>query len=136
KAMYPADALDAVQWDKLGYGAFGMLAEDGMHPDQVAEIFGYRSGDAMVREILAAPPMREAVEALTDLRMLEQYGDLTSPDAIAKAADEAIHNDVRTRFLATELAGLQKAMGSARMLERMAKDAAAAMVEKLPAGKI
>lgn len=136
KAMYPAGALDAVQWEKLGYGAFGMLAEDGMHPDQVAEIFGYRSGDAMVREILEAPPMREAVEALTDLRMLEQYGDLTSPDAIAKAADEAIHNDVRTRFLATELAGLQKAMGSARMLERMAKDAAAAMVEKLPAGKI
>lgn len=136
KAMYPAGALDAVQWEKLGYGAFGMLAEDGMHPDQVAELFGYRSGDAMVREILEAPPMREAVEALTDLRMLEQYGDLTSPDAIAKAADEAIHNDVRTRFLATELAGLQKAMGSARMLERMAKDAAAAMVEKLPAGKI
>lgn len=136
KAMYPAGALDAVQWDKLGYGAYGMLAEDGMHPDQVAELFGYRSGDAMVREILEAPPMREAVEALTDLRMLEQYGDLTSPDAIAKAADEAIHNDVRTRFLATELAGLQKAMGSARMLERMAKDAAAAMVEKLPAGKI
>ena len=42
-------ALDAVQWEKLGYGAFGMLAEDGMHPDQVAELFGYRSGDAMVR---------------------------------------------------------------------------------------
>jgi hypothetical protein len=136
KALYPAAGLSPVKWDKLGYGAYGMLAEDGMHPDQVAEIFGFPSGDAMVRQILDAPPMREAVEALTDLRMLEQYGDLTSAEAIGRAADDAIHNDVRLRFLATELAGLQKALGSARTLTQMAKDYAAQLIDKTPVGKI
>ncbi|MDO9597266.1 MAG: hypothetical protein Q7J47_06050 [Azoarcus sp.] len=136
KAMYPGGELAAVNWNALGYGKFGMLADDGMHPDQVAEIFGYRSGDAMVRDLLEAPPLREAVEAVTDVRMLERFGDMTSAESIARAADEAIHNDVRLRFLSTELAGLQKAMGSAQMLTQMAKDYAARLIDRAPAGKL
>ncbi|MDT3669530.1 MAG: hypothetical protein ROZ37_04245 [Aromatoleum sp.] len=136
KAMYPEGALASVEWEKLGYGKYGALAEEGMHPDQAAEIFGFSSGDAMVRELLQAEPFAQAVEALTDLRMLERYGDLTSPEAIGRAADEAIHNDVRTRFLATELAGLQKAVGSARLIERMAKEHAAGLIAQTVVGKL
>ena len=66
--------------------------------------------------------------------MLERHGDLTTPEAIARAADEAIHNDVRERFLATELAGLQKAVGGAQVLAKMAKDYAARMIENQKAG--
>lgn len=136
KAMYPEGALGAVQYDKLGYGKYGMLAEVGLHPDQAAEIFGFPSGDAMVRQIIDAEPERDVIEAITDQRMLEQYGDLATPEAIAKAADQAIHNDVRLRFLATELAGLQKAVGGARALAQMAKDYATKMVGNLKAGQI
>lgn len=134
REMYPAGELGSVDWHKLGFGKYGMLAEEGLHPDQVAEIFGFPSGDAMVRQLLAADKFRDVVEAETDRRMLEQYGDLSSPEAIAKAADQAIHNDVRTRFLATELAGLQKAVGSAQELSRMAKDYAGRMIEQARAG--
>lgn len=113
-----------------------LVGAEGLHPDVVAEMFGFASGDAMVRQIVDAGPLRQAVQALTDQRMLEQYGDLNSPQALAKAADEAIHNDVRTRFLATELAGLQKAVGGARVLAKMAKDAAATMIERARVGQL
>ncbi|WP_298015324.1 hypothetical protein, partial [uncultured Aquabacterium sp.] len=136
RQMYPEGALGAIEWQKLGYGAYGMLAENGMHPDQVAEMFGFGSGDAMVRELLDAQPMQTVIDGMTDQRMLEEHGDLSSPQAIARAADEAIHNDVRTRFLATELAGLRKAVGGARELARMAKEQAARMVNNTPAGKL
>lgn len=136
REMYPATQLAAVDWQRLGYGKYGALAEEGMHPDQAAEIFGFSSGDAMVRQILEAEPFAAAVEALTDLRMLERYGDLTSAEAIGRAADEAIHNDVRMRFLATELAGLQKAIGSARALAEMAKEHAAGLVTQTTVGKL
>lgn len=134
REMYPSGALDAVAWEKLGYGKYGMLAEEGLHPDLVAEMFGFQSGDAMVRQLLDAEKFRDVVEATTDQRMLERYGELSTPEAIAKAADEAIHNDVRGRFIATELAGLQKAVGGAQTLAKMAKDYAARMIENQKAG--
>lgn len=134
REMYPESALGAVDWQRLGYGKYGMLAEEGLHPDLVAEMFGFPSGDGMVRQLLDAEKFRNVVEAVTDQRMLEQYGELSSPEAIARAADEAIHNDVRGRFVATELAGLQKAMGGAQVLAKMAKDYAARMIENQKAG--
>jgi hypothetical protein len=50
----------------------------------VAELFGFTSGDQLVRELLAADPMRDEIEGRTDQRMLERYGDLTDPEAIAQ----------------------------------------------------
>lgn len=133
--MYPEGALESVDWSGLGHGQYGMLANEGMHPDEAAAMLpGFNSGDQLVRELLNAQPFREVVEGLTDQRMLEQYGDLASPEAIARAADEAIHNDVRGRFIATELAGLQKAVGGAQALNQMAKDYAARLIEKQKAG--
>lgn len=136
REMYPATALNSVEWQKLGHGKYGMLANDGLHPDQAAEIFGFKSGDAMVRELLDAQPFKTVVDGLTDQRMLERHGDLSSAEDIARAADEAIHNDVRLRFLATELSGLQKAMGSAQALAKMAKDYAAGLINKTRVGQI
>jgi len=134
KPEYPTETLTAaeitarlsakpsINWQKLGYGQYGALAEDGMHPDLVADMFGFASGDELVRALIDAPPIKDVIEAITDTRMLEQHGEVATPEAVAKAADAAIHNDVRTKIIATELAGLQKALGSARTLSRMAKD--------------
>ena len=90
REMYPESALGAVDWQRLGYGKYGMLAEEGLRPDLVAEMFGFPSGDAMVRQLLDTEKFRSVVEAVTDQRMLEQYGELSSPEVIAKAADEAV----------------------------------------------
>lgn len=118
------------------YLATNLVAADGLHPDVVAEMFRFKSGDALVRKIVDALPFRAEVDALTDRRMLEQYGDMHSPDAIARAADQAIHNDVRTRFIATELTGLQKAVGGARAAAKMAKDYATQMIANVKVGQL
>jgi hypothetical protein len=115
----------------LGYGKYGLLAEDGIHPQQVAEMFGYGSIDEMIREIRKAPKFSEALEAGTDQRMLERYGDITSPTALDNAASEAIHNDVRARFVATELKALGKSGAATRELTKAAKQYAQAVINRL-----
>ena len=108
-----------------------MVRKDGIHPDIVAEMFGFTSGDELVRRLAAAEAPKAEIEALTDQRMLEQFGDLSSEEAIKKAADKAIHNDVRARLVATELAMLEKATGKRTTLAIAAKEYAAAMISRL-----
>jgi hypothetical protein len=87
-----------------------MTAKDGIHPDIVAELFGFTSGDELVRALASATKPKEAIEALTDSMMLQQNGELSTPEGVARAADQAIHNDAMLRFLHTEQKALDKAM--------------------------
>jgi len=129
KEMFPADALaEQPKWAKLGYGKYGMLAEEGLHPDMVADVFGFSSGESLIHDLLAAEKFTDAVEGLTDQRMLEQYGDLIDSAAIAQAADEAIANDTHIRMLATELSHLTKTIGSPAELIKAAKEFARQIV--------
>lgn len=132
EAMYGDTSTYRLITEKLGYGKYGMLGtENGIHPDQVAEMFGFSSGDQMIKAILAAESPRDKIEGLTDQRMLERYGDINSPEALSKAADEAIHNDVRMKFVATEMNALQKAIGGKKILAEAAKSYAATMIDRL-----
>lgn len=89
-----------------------VAAEDGADPDAVAAAFGFDSGDALVRAILSAEPRQQLVEALTDKRMLEEHADLSDPVQIELAAEAAIHNEARIRFVATEMKALQEGMSA------------------------
>lgn len=80
-----------------------LAGKTGVHPDILADSFGYASGDEMVRAVLAAEPMKSIIQGMTDQRMLERHGDLIDDRAIAEAANEAVHNEARARSLATEL---------------------------------
>lgn len=125
KAMgLPAEVVNAVQ-------ARRMTASNGLHPDIVAEMFGFTSGDELVRKLAASDSPSAEIEALTDVRMLEQFGDLASPEAIEKAADKAIHNDARARFVATEANALAKATGQRKVLASAAKEFARVMIARL-----
>ncbi len=105
--------------------------EGGLHPDLVAELFGFTSGDQLVHELADAQPPREVIEAMTDQRMLERYGDLSSPDAMQRAADHAIHNAVRERFIETEANALAKAAGQRKVLGSAARTYARAMIARI-----
>lgn len=115
----------------FGYGKYGMLAEDGVHPNQVAELFGFTSGSELLRAIVTAPDFQTEVDAATELRLLERYGDINSPEALDAAASAAIHNDVRARFVATELAALDKGVGKPRLLAKAARQYAEALISRL-----
>jgi hypothetical protein len=105
--------------------------EHSLHPDVVGEMFGFRSGDELVRAIVNAFPVSSQIEGITDQRMLERYGDLATQDGLQRAADAAVHNDARGRFVATELAALNKGLGKTSVLIKAAKGFA----ERMVAGK-
>ena len=86
-----------------------MTNDAGIDPEVVAAKFGFDSGDALVQALATAVPPREVIEARTDARMLEEHGDITSPQALAQAADEAVFNEARARFVAAELKALRDA---------------------------
>ncbi|HEY0842476.1 hypothetical protein [Methylotenera sp.] len=118
KAMYG----DEGDWRNLGIGRTGMVMQTGNPPDAVAELFGFNSGDHLVKSLLAAENPKELVERLTNERMLAEFGDLVDAKKMNEAADKAVHNEVRARVLATELSAQNKALGNRRILEAAAKE--------------
>jgi hypothetical protein len=115
--------------------------ETGLHPEVVAELFGFTSGDELVRALADAEPPKSVIEGRTDQRMLEEHGDLATPAGLERAADMAIHNDARVRFVATELRALQHAMSvrekvpgkkhTVDVLVQAAKEHASAVINRL-----
>jgi hypothetical protein len=131
KSMYPESraGLDVVpDYKKLGYGQYGMLAVDGLHPDIVAGMFGIESGDILVRQLVSARKFSDEVEARTDERMMEEHGELSDPKALEIAVERAIHNEARARFVAVELRHLAKAGQPVRVMTEAAKLAARQMI--------
>lgn len=102
----------------------GMLADDGIHPDTAGNLFGYRSGAELVQAIAKEPLAKDKIDAVTDQRMLEEHGDLVDDAAVSRAADEAIHNEARAKFMATGLKILQKSPVKVTLINKAAKQAA------------
>ncbi|HRL05109.1 MAG TPA: hypothetical protein PL098_00180 [Brevundimonas diminuta] len=120
-------------WRRLRRGGkFGEAGNNGLHPDVVAELFGFESGDALVRALIEGENAQQKIAGLTDQRMLERYGDIADPQSLERAADEAVSNGVRARVVATEFAALAQAIGQPRALAEAAKQHAAAIVNRMP----
>ena len=109
-----------------------MTAKDGLDADVVSDIIpGFSSGDELVRAIAGAENPRDLVERMTDQTMLERHSELATPEAVQKAADEAIHNDVRARFVTREANALAQASGGTKLLASAAKEYAASIIARL-----
>lgn len=135
KQMY-GEAANA-PWRYLSTGKAGLAGLDGMHPDLVAELFGFDSGDQMVRAILAAEPEAQLIEGRTDQRMLEEHSNMVDGGSIERSAEASIHNEARQRMVAAELAALQNAnRGQALLLAQAAKDMARRVVGQAKVGKL
>ncbi|TPQ24943.1 hypothetical protein [Methylomonas koyamae] len=108
-----------------------MTAQDGLHPDIVAELFGFSSGDELVKQLAAAIPPKEMIEQLTDHRMLQEHAELSSPQAIQEAAHRALFNEARAKFVTTEANALAKATGGVRLVTSVAKEMAHNMISRV-----
>lgn len=111
----------AAPWRYLDTGTHGLVGKDGLDPDLVADMFGFRSGKELVESLLSAPKMKDKIEGMTDQRMLERHGDLTDPVSIERAAEAAIHNEFRAKMMATGLKILTKTPMSSDVLNAHAK---------------
>lgn len=106
--------------------------------DSIAERFGFTSGDELTKALANQPSAKETIEGITEQRLLEEHGELVTQAGIRAAADEAVHNEARARFVATELATMRNAMNqkekglgqrvSVNVLVKAAKDFATAIV--------
>lgn len=129
EAMYADSPILGLIKDSLGFGKYGMLAtENAIHPEQAAEMLGFESGDAMIRALLEAKPLKEAITELTDQRMLEEFGDMSDAKGIDMAVEVALHNEARARFVAVELRHMAKATQPVRLMLQAAKQVAKGII--------
>ena len=98
--------------------------------DIVAEVFGFRDGKTLAEALKDTPSAKEVINAQTDQRMLEEHGELVSKQDLERAAEAAIHNEVRARIMATELKTLAKLNSPTKLLTRAAREAADAEIAK------
>lgn len=82
--------------------------EGGVHPDQVADIFGYSSGDEMIQDILKLRPMDEFIDAETTDRMRQSYGDMLTDGTAAEKARDAVMTEGRSKVIEAEMKALAK----------------------------
>lgn len=92
-----------IKWDQANPAPQRRFSPDDADAAAIADSFGFESVDAMLAAIEAFGSRREAIDGLTEKRMLEEHGDLIDERAISEAANEAVHNEARARSLASEL---------------------------------
>lgn len=136
KAMENAAEAKAIAWEQQNPRPTPVLPAVEM--DSVAERFGFSSGDELAKAMKEQPSAKDTIEGITEQRLLEEHGELVTQKGIQRAANEAVHNEARARFVATELATLQHAMNqkakapgakvSTNVLVKAAKEFAKAIV--------
>lgn len=103
------------------------VAAGGAHPDIIAEHLGYRSGEAMLDDVMALEEFRRQrrangdnrsvrkalAEDMADAEMLSRHGDALNDGSIEEEALAALHNDSRQRLVSTEVRALGKKAGEA-----------------------
>jgi hypothetical protein len=108
-------------------------AEGGVHPDLAAQLFGYASGDELVLDMANVRPMKPLIEAETDARMRDRYGDMMVDGSISEAAKAAVNGVGREEIVAAELKALNKGLAasiipSTEQINAMARGRIAQMV--------
>ena len=92
-----------IEWDRANPRPARPVNATDQDVATIADSFGFESVDAMLQAIDAFGKRADAIDGLTEQRMLEENGDLIDERAIQEAANEAVHNEARARSLATEL---------------------------------
>lgn len=109
-----------------------LVAKEGLDPEVLAELVGFTSGDQLVMTLISMAPREELIEQITDARVLQRYGDLNNAAELERAVDIALHNQMRTRMVATELAALEASTTPGRRdaLRRAAREFAERVVQR------
>ncbi|WP_407487360.1 GNAT family N-acetyltransferase [Acinetobacter baumannii] len=121
---------DSDIYQGISKGAYGFAQRGGENPDVVAEMFGYESGDALIRDLLNSPSPKQKIDELTDARMAVQYSEFFDQQSIIEAVEAALHNDVRARMLSAEMAALNGLLGRKSALNEAAKTVAQDIIQR------
>jgi len=115
----------------------GLTAKEGMHHDAVAQLFGYATGQEFVMALVNARPKQDLIEAETDRRMRDAYGDIRFDGTLAEEAHSAVLNDMQEHVIEAELKAIAKQRRSVepftKAAQTEAKAAATAQIDELTA---
>ena len=98
----------------------------GLDADSAAEMLGYETGDNLVQALAQMKPRKEYIEAETDERMKETYGDIQTDGSFADEARMAMHNESRANVLSVELKAIKRKQREAAPFVRAAMAGVAA----------
>lgn len=91
--------------------------ESGVSLQAVAALWSIQGGSTeLLRMLYQTPALEEAIEAETDRLMMEKHGDYQSREAAEGVVADAMHEQARTKLVATELRWLQQ------QVQRIAED--------------
>ena len=107
----------------------GTTADNGAHPDEIAEMFGYHSGEDLINDLMTLEQGRKEnvgktgkpisssanfarlVDEETQRRMVATHGDFLKDGTIETEALKEVHNAQRGDVMATELRVLARDAG-------------------------
>lgn len=135
-ARLDTDAVQAIlgpDFDKL---PSGLTRKGGVNPDHFAQQFGFDTGEAMLRAIMAAPSMEDAATERTASRMAAEE-PLANPAEFKRVVEEALHGKTATRLASTILRAMLKGIGATVTgIEAQAREAARITLLRTPVGRI
>ncbi|HXF44860.1 MAG TPA: hypothetical protein VNK91_01960 [Burkholderiaceae bacterium] len=86
-----------------------LTREGGVAPDPAAEALGYPTGEQLLLALVNLRKRDTLIEAETDARLRERYGDLLlDGTALTAAAQQAVNGPERAKVIAAELAALRR----------------------------
>jgi len=129
------DALEAIYGEPIlralpGSGGNSVWRnEGGVHPDELASVLGFTSGDALVRALVKSENRNDAIEKETTRRMKETYGDILNDGTLPELVMEAMENDAKGNFLIRQGRILARRSGVAGTPQALARRSARRIVE-------
>lgn len=106
----------------------GLTKTGGAHPDTIAALFNFASGDELVRQIMESPTLTFAIEREAERVMLQRHGDILNDGTLDREATEAAHNTEQGSALIDELRALSGRTNVQAITELKAIKAAAARI--------
>jgi hypothetical protein len=128
--MYPTSTTGlapAVDLTKLR----GMTMEGGLAPDLAAEMFGFSSGDELIRALAELKPFKDELKERTDARMLDEHGGMNTEAEKEEAVNKALANEVRARMVAIENRYLTKVKTPVAVIMQGAKELARTILGRM-----
>jgi hypothetical protein len=128
--MYPTSTTGlapAVDLTKLR----GMTMEGGLAPDLAAEMFGFSSGDQLIRALAELKPFKDELKERTDARMLDEHGGMNTEAEKEEAVNKALANEVRARQVAVENRYLTKVKTPVAVIMQGAKELARTILGRM-----
>lgn len=95
-----------------------------LHPDSVAPIFGFGSGDELLTALTVAEPMKDRIERETDNRMNREHGDILFDGGAIDAARAGFTTEEQDSIVRAELRKLHELRRADAPARRAARQAA------------